>query len=1020
MREAKARSMTRTKHQQLQHQQQLQHEQQHQHQQRRRLKRVVAYARIRPSSKESPQSAKTEKIRGEEDEEDEEEEEEEEERDDDDDDDDLHKEEGEKKTRASLTDPRVVETARGRFRVDHAFGEDATQRDVWDAIGEPALTDVMKGETACVLAYGQTGAGKTYALLNTPETTDLENETRRAKRRDDDCGRKKDSRKDEEDEEDEDEAEEERRNSAGLVPRLAVELFGRIEKEKKKKKKKLKLKLKKKDRQIKTSFVVEISMMQIYNEIVDDLFEDLGDGGKSATKMTRNISSFNGKTSRTKNVVRRNESTTVLPSSLASSNDICNNNYYSSEEWEVEDLTWIQCASASMLLQKFTEGRKRLRYAETRMNKHSSRSHCILNVRVKKSEREKRSHSNDALLIVEQSEGVLTVVDLAGSERQHKDYYRRHEINKSYPLVNTNDRTVLEELRFKEATRINQSLLALGNCVRALASNATHVPIRDSNLTKILCSSLNGRSRTWLLVCCSSEAKHASETAAALEFATRAMRVETIARSPTHKEILEIESTESAAAEAAVLFRTPRKSTASRSSTCSSSTNGTLSSDGDKDDSFDDDRAFDWKKNVNLDQREIEEENEGQRQRCTLRQHCRQPFTNKLREGKLRREIQCLRDELESLKIERAVAKQRAKENDEQRCEELETMKEQLNEKCSEVAQSLKATLRENSEKCELVASLQKENNVLLAKYREKCRQFELEREKTQTMLDHESRAKRIAESNHEREAILHTETRRKLERERTKSEKIIARCAAERLKTETSYQALQTLLEKNEQTCKEAEVYTKTLRLYHEEIKPSVIINFARIEDEKTFTRHLVIEKHKDAQRALQFRTLRDDFVTKLGEKNKLLESEKRRSRLLALKFSQLKEKIKAASKSLTDFKLAQREEMDKICTQGVVVYKLGDKNPSTKHTYERIVRVTSPRTTPNITTQNRVLQQGYVRWNASKTIPVQRLERVGLDNSKLLLHHLRRNLKRSQFAPFSFEEEEREKDKQEKDARS
>ena len=233
-------------------------------------------------------------------------------------------------------------------------------------------------------------------------------------------------------------------------------------------------------------------------------------------------------------------------------------------------------------------------------------------MRVKKSEREKRSHSNDALLIVEQSEGVLTVVDLAGSERQHKDYYRRHEINKSYPLVNTNDRAVLEELRFKEATRINQSLLALGNCVRALASNATHVPIRDSNLTKILYSSLNGRSRTWLLVCCSSEAKHASETAAALEFATRAMRVETIARSPIHKEILQIESTESAAVVVGggggCTFRTPRKSTASRSSTCSSSTNGTLSSDGDKDDSFDDDRAFDWKKNVNLDQREIEEE----------------------------------------------------------------------------------------------------------------------------------------------------------------------------------------------------------------------------------------------------------------------------------------------------------------------------------------------------------------------------------------------------------------------------
>jgi hypothetical protein len=35
------------------------------------------------------------------------------------------------------------------------------------------------------------------------------------------------------------------------------------------------------------------------------------------------------------------------------------------------------------------------------------------------------------------------------------------------------------------------------------------------------------------------------------------------------------------------------------------------------------------------------------------------------------------------------------------------------------------------------------------------------------------------------------------------------------------------------------------------------------------------------------------------------------------------MKEKLKAASKSLTDFKLAQREGMDEICARGVVVYK-------------------------------------------------------------------------------------------------
>ena len=973
---------------------------------------MLAYARVRPSSSSCSSNSSSpfgcasseKKIREEEEEEEEEHEE------------DLKKKNKKnkknKKTRASPTDPGVVETARGCFRVDHAFGEDATQRDVWDAMGEPALTDVLRGASACVMAYGQTGAGKTYALLNTPGMgTDLESV--KARKREGDS-RENDTGAEEEEEDEEEEEEEERRNSAGLVPRLAVELFWRIDKEGKKKK--TTNKETKKERRTKTRFVVEISMMQIYNEIVDDLLEDLEDGGDAATKKMNDngkrngfatFNEKNGKTSRTKNVVRVNDD----------NNNNINNN--SNEEWEVEDLTWMRCENASMLLQKFAEGRKRLRYAETRMNKHSSRSHCVLNVRVKKIKRKKRGRGKDAVLIVEQSEGVLTVVDLAGSERQDKDYYR-HQESKKYPLINNNDRVVLEEIRFKEATRINQSLLALGNCVRALASNAAHVPVRDSNLTKILCSSLNGQSRTWLLVCCSPEAEHASETAAALEFAARAMRVETLARSSPHKEIVEIDPTDLMTK--TELSTTPRKSDASRSSTCSSVTNGTYNSDREGDDSLDDeddsldddDKKFHWKES-SFNQPEQNGGGGGgddndQRQRC----HRRRPFTNNIREGKLRREIQSLRDELESLKIERAVAKQRAKENDERKGEELESMKAQLNEKCSEVSHSLKAVQRENREKSELVESLQKEKNVLLAKYREKCRQFDVEREKAQTILNRETLAKRIAESNHEREVILHTETRRNLERERAKSEKIVARCATERLKTEASHQAkLQALLEKNERTRKEAEVNVKALCLYHEAIKPSVIINIERVENERKFARRLSIEKRKDAQRALRFRALRDDFTTKLVEKTKLLENEKRRSqrsRLLAL---EMKEKLKAESKSLTDFKLAQREGMEKICSLGVIVHKRGDKNPNSNRAYERVVRVASPSKTSNILpSHHRVLQQGYVRWNASKTIPLRRLERAGLDNSDFLLRHLKRNLKRSQFAPFSFEEEEEEKD--------
>ena len=276
--------------------------------------RVLAYARVRPSSNSFPTSPQKEKkIRGEDGDREEEEEHEEE--------DSKKNKKTKKKTRASLTDPGIVETARGHFRVDHAFGEDATQRDVWDAIGEPALTDVMRGEEACVIAYGQTGAGKTYALLNTPGMTSsmgggLEKDFTSRRREEEEEGEEDD---DDDDEEEEEEEEEERRNSAGLVPRLAVELFLRIDNEGKKKKV---MKETKKNRRTKTTFVVEISMMQIYNEIVDDLLEDLEDGGNSATKKKMSDKSKrsasvsfnekNGKTSRTKNVVRMN--------------DVCNNN----------------------------------------------------------------------------------------------------------------------------------------------------------------------------------------------------------------------------------------------------------------------------------------------------------------------------------------------------------------------------------------------------------------------------------------------------------------------------------------------------------------------------------------------------------------------------------------------------------------------------------------------------------------------------------------------------------------------
>lgn len=56
-----------------------------------------------------------------------------------------------------------------------------------------------------------------------------------------------------------------------------------------------------------------------------------------------------------------------------------------------------------------------------------------------------------------------------------------------------------------EGSNINKSLLALGNCITALAERkGTHVPFRDSKLTRILKEGLSGNSRSVMVACLSS------------------------------------------------------------------------------------------------------------------------------------------------------------------------------------------------------------------------------------------------------------------------------------------------------------------------------------------------------------------------------------------------------------------------------------------------------------------------------------------------------------------------------------
>ena len=133
------------------------------------------------------------------------------------------------------------------------------------------------------------------------------------------------------------------------------------------------------------------------------------------------------------------------------------------------------------------------------MNADSSRSHSIFTVYL---ERCDQSDDGDNHIRV----AKLNLVDLAGSERQAK--------------------TGATGERLKEATKINLSLSALGNVISALVDGkSTHIPYRDSKLTRMLQDSLGGNTKTLMIACLSPADNNYEETLSTLRYANRAKNI---------------------------------------------------------------------------------------------------------------------------------------------------------------------------------------------------------------------------------------------------------------------------------------------------------------------------------------------------------------------------------------------------------------------------------------------------------------------------------------------------------------
>lgn len=277
------------------------------------------------------------------------------------------------------------------------------------------VESVLEGYNATILAYGQTGAGKTYTMEGFKySSTDPQR---------------------------------------GIVPRSMEEIFRFIQMQQNKN----------------TTFMVRASYLQIYNETISDLL----------------------KAERTSLTIREDKKKGVFVEGLS--------------EWAVRSSNEVYSLMQRGALSRET--------ATTKANPMSSRSHAVFMIIVEQMTTITDENGGSIEEAPKQIRmGKLNLVDLAGSER--------------VMITGASGKNLVE------AQNINKSLLCLGNVINALTGQKgrTHIPYRDSKLTRLLEDSLGGNCKTTLMAMITPAAEAFDQSVQTLKFATRAKKVKNQAR----------------------------------------------------------------------------------------------------------------------------------------------------------------------------------------------------------------------------------------------------------------------------------------------------------------------------------------------------------------------------------------------------------------------------------------------------------------------------------------------------------
>ncbi|KAI7896563.1 P-loop containing nucleoside triphosphate hydrolase protein, partial [Mucor mucedo] len=368
------------------------------------------------------------------------------------------------------------------FTYDHVFGNDTHQNDIFTALGERPVQKFVEGYNVTMLAYGQTSSGKTYTMGTALHTGKPDPE------------------------------------QEGIVPRAMALLFDLLHQQ------------------------------QQQNDIITSASSSVNNDSASRNQRSlRPVSQIHHQSNQ-KSTYRYSVKVSFVEIYNEELIDLLNSAHPSEKPpvtiredtkghiyWTgVKEMVVNNTNDVLCFLQQGTENRAT---GSTDMNDVSSRSHAIFSVTLKQEKwvpsspqssraasplPNKQQHSKQQRLSTagrsnsnpsEDGDWVITnskfhFVDLAGSERLK--------------------RTAAEGDRRKEGININAGLLALGNVISALgdpSKKSTHVPYRDSKLTRLLQDSLGGSAMTLMIACVSPAESNLSETLNTLQYANRARNI---------------------------------------------------------------------------------------------------------------------------------------------------------------------------------------------------------------------------------------------------------------------------------------------------------------------------------------------------------------------------------------------------------------------------------------------------------------------------------------------------------------